>query len=169
MSHPQIQVREYLNSDLDHFVENLRQADRDEIKAYEGMGIREGLKLCIKGNDELWVITFDNIPAMVYGLKDATIDLNNDKNTRSGLIWALGTDDVFKYPKSLIKLSKKIINNWFLSYDFLFNYVWEGNTKHMKWIERMGFTIFKDSGFTSDMGEKFLFFVQYYPQLGEEE
>lgn len=161
-------IREYLDSDLDYLAENLREADKAEILALDGSKPKEGLKTCIEGNTELWVITLDNNPVMLYGLKAVLPE--DDSEGLGGQIWALGTDAVFDYPRKLTTLSKKIISTWFTTYDFLFNYVWEGNGKHIKWIEKMGFTVFEDKYFTSKMDEKFLFFTQFYsPNLEEEE
>ena len=165
---PKIAIREYLNSDLDYLSEHLRESDKAEILALDGSNPKDGLASCIKDNTELWVITLDNDPVMLYGLKEVLPE--NSSEGLGGQIWALGTDYVFKHPRQLTLLSKKIISTWFQTYDFLFNYVWEGNSKHIKWIEIMGFTVFEDKFFTSSMDEKFLFFTQFYaPDLNEDE
>ena len=157
-----IQIREIITpQDLDYLAANLREADKAEMKAFNGMDPREGLEYCIEGDKETWIATVEGVPCCIFGLTEILVE--DDDDTKSGVIWAMGTDLLFKYKGHLNRISKKIINNWLEKYDVLFNYIWEKNEVHRQWLKRMGFIIMPETYIQSDMGEKFDMFIQFAP------
>lgn len=156
-----VQIREIITpQDLDYLAENLREADKNEIKAFNGMEPREGLQYCIEGNSETWIACVEGVPCCIFGLTEVEGD---DEESKSGVIWAMGTELLFQHKKTLNLVSRKVIRDWLEKYDVLFNYIWEHNTTHLEWLKRMGFIVMPETYLKSDMGEKFLLFVQFAP------
>lgn len=63
---------------------------------------------------------------------------------KTGVVWFLGSNEVFKFPVSLVKLGKAYVNEWLEEFDILMNLVDERNKKHIEWLKRIGF-IFTES------------------------
>ena len=168
ISYPRVRIREVLESDLDFIAQNIRQADKNELEALFGIPHDEALKVSAQGNDELWVAVVDNLPVCIFGISDRT---EEGDEFRTGMVWAIGTNNLFHLTKELNVISKKVIEKWLDEYDILFNYVWEGNKKHHKWLRRMGFIIMENEYMETDKGDKFYFFIQYspYSQMTEED
>ena len=144
------QIREVITpQDLDYLADNLREADKNEIKAFNGMGAREGLEFCVENNDEVWIACVEGVPACIFGLSESGFE---DDDNSSAVIWAMGTDLLFKHKKALHLISRKVINDWLDKYDVLFNYIWEKNEVHIEWLKRMGFTILPDTYLTGEGG-----------------
>ena len=164
--YPDLQIREYLEGDLDYLSNNLRDIDRKELVALFDTEVKEGLEYSINETDDLWVVTHKQIPCMIFGISDRT---EEGECAKSGLIWAVGTNEVYKHKTALHEISKNVINHWFKEYDVLFNYIWEDNKLHKKWLEKLGFMFFEDDYIISPAEEKFVFFCQFNPDCLEEE
>jgi len=155
------QIREIITpQDLDYLAANLREIDKAEIKAFNGMEVREGLEFCLENNDEVWIACVEGVPACIFGLSEAT---QEDEENTSAVIWALGTDLLFEHKKALNLISRKVIRDWLNRFDVLFNYIWSKNETHIRWVEGMGFTLLPDTYITTDTGEKFILFLQFAP------
>jgi hypothetical protein len=164
--YPDIIIREYLETDLEYLANNLRDVDRRELEALFDEPAIEGLKYSIENADSIWVVCHKQIPCMIFGISDRT---EEKEEARSGLIWAVGTDEVYKHKKALHEISQNVINNWFEEYDVLFNYIWDENTLHKTWLKSLGFLFFEEDYIISATEEKFVFFCQFHPDCLEEE
>jgi len=168
MREVRVQIREVITpQDLDYLADNLREGDRLEMLAYNGMEPREGLQYCVDNNDEVWVACVEGVPCCLFGLQEQMFE--DDEENSSAVIWALGTDLLFQHKKLMALISRKVIRDWLNRYDVLFNYIWEENEVHRNWLERMGFTVLPDTFIKSEMGEKFLLFLQFSPVNMEED
>jgi len=166
INYPRVSIREVLESDIDFIAQNIRKADKQELEALFGVSHEEGLKISIEGNDELWVAVVDNLPVCIFGISDRSEEQDEH---RTGLVWAIGTNNLFHLKKELNAVSKKVIEKWLDEYDILFNYVWEKNVIHHRWLKKMGFIIMENEYMETDQGDKFYFFVQYSPYSQEVE
>ena len=160
-----IQIREYLESDFQYLSTNLRDLDRKELEALFDEDAQKGLAYSIEEADELWVATYKQIPCMIFGVSDRT---EEGEAESSGLIWAVGTDEVYKHKKALQEISQNVINHFFQSFDILFNYIWDENELHKAWLKNLGFIIFEEEYIISKAEEKFVFFALYSPDPLEE-
>lgn len=164
--YPDIQIREYLDSDLNYLSNNLREIDRKELEALFDESVKDGLEYSVEQTDDLWVVTHKQIPCMIFGISDRT---EEGECARSGLIWAVGTDEVYKHKKALNEISRNVIDHWLKEYDVLFNYIWEENELHKKWLLNLGFIFFEEDYIVSPAEEKFVFFCQFSPYSMMEE
>lgn len=164
--YPDIQIREYLESDFHYLASNLRDIDKKELEALFDEEVEAGLKYSIESADHIWVATHKQIPCMIFGVSDRT---EEGECTRSGLVWALGTNEVYKHIKALHEISQNVLNHWFEEYDVLFNYIWDENELHKAWLKNLGFIIFEEEYIISKAEEKFVFFALYSPNYLEEQ
>ena len=162
---PRVEIREYLNSDIKYLSENLRDADVCEIKAALNLNPLDGLEMCVKDCDELWVATIDSIPACIFGIQSEKItnQYKDPQDVYAGMIWAMGTDSLFKYPKTLTRTSRKIIKRWLEDHDVLYNYIWSKNELHKKWLKSLGFQFLEDCRIVNEFNEVFEFFCKLAP------
>ena len=160
-----VEVREVLSSDLKYLSNNLRDADVLEIRASMNLSPIDGLDKCVNDSDECWVATIDSIPACIFGLSSEKItnESKDPQDVYAGLVWAMGTDSLFKYPKTLTRTSRKVIGRWLEDHDVLYNYIWSKNNLHKTWLKSLGFTFLEDCRVVNEFNEVFEFFCKLAP------
>ncbi len=58
---------------------------------------------------------------------------------RTGVIWCLSSPELFKMRKYFMRNCREQIEDICSGYDKVFNYVYEKNKTHIRWIKAMGF------------------------------
>lgn len=108
----------------------LRQDDINELKAlgYEPL---EGLLKSFIGSTVCKSVFIDGVLSAMFGIQKISKGW--------GVIWMLGSDRLFLVPMSMIKVSKRVINNFLGEYDVIFNLIDTRNTSHVKWLKILGF------------------------------
>jgi hypothetical protein len=61
--------------------------------------------------------------------------------TNDGVIWCLSSPELFKMRKYFMRNCRREITEMSSGYDQVFNYVYEKNTTHIRWIKAMGFVM----------------------------
>ena len=56
-------------------------------------------------------------------------------------VWMLGSEDLRKYPIFFIKGSKEWVERMLNKYSHIVNYIYSENTRSIKWLKWLGFTI----------------------------
>lgn len=111
----------------------LREADKNEITAMSGLPPLDALEYSIRESDGAWFVTRpDGHPVALFGVGE-------DQGV--GIPWMLGTDEMRRYGKSLVKDGRKWVQKWTDKYGFLYNYVDARNTVHIHWLTHIGFTV----------------------------
>lgn len=112
---------------------HLRDADKNEIIASSGPDIEQALRYSIMSSEAWTACLPDGTPICIYGV--------GDDGEGHGIPWMIGTDDMIKHRKALIRDARKWIDIQIQVYPVLYNYVDARNTVHLKWLDHMGFTI----------------------------
>jgi hypothetical protein len=60
-----------------------------------------------------------------------------------GRVWLLGTNDIERYPKTFLRHGAEVRDMLFDGYCGLYNYTYENNSLHHKWLKWMGFTFLR--------------------------
>lgn len=132
-------IRFVLASERDAFyiAGHLRQADQDELKASLGDDVDIEKVLCdaVKTSGDLCWTALDEsqTPVMLFGASRITDEI--------GSPWLLGTSDMSKYKKALVRDMKRYIARGHDRYAILMNRIDARNTKTIKWLECLGFQI----------------------------
>lgn len=136
------------NKDLKYILSNLRAQDEHELRLVFGASWFD----CIwsqmrKSKDCKIAYTNDGAPIAVFGVM-AQGDI--------GIVGLFSTVDFEKEQKSFLVLGKKWIEDCEKRYRLLRNKVYSTNTKAIRWLKWLGFTVEANLG----MGDKFLEFYK---------
>lgn len=111
-------------------------ADAEELKASTGgESIMETLVLSRDLSFECYVGVIDDTPVAVFGIALADID------GTTGCPWAVFTNAMREYPKELMTASRTVVSRWRQMFPFLENHVDSRNTRAIRWLRRLGFTV----------------------------
>tara|TARA_B100001175_G_C19382166_1_gene577104 strand:- start:20 stop:427 length:408 start_codon:yes stop_codon:yes gene_type:complete len=116
----------------------MRSADSAEVSAVTKQPPVRVLVDGINGSKPCFTIkrVFDGKPCGIFGATEGD-------HTGSGLVWMLGTNDLTSNWRSFLRFSRPFIEELHKHYGFLYNVIDARNTVHIRWLERMGFTLGK--------------------------
>lgn len=126
-------IREALMEDASAITPHLRDADKNEIIASSGNNIEQAILYSILSSEAWTVCLPDGRIICMYGIGDDT--------TGYGIPWMIGTDDMIKHRKALIKDARDWVESYLEIYPVLYNYVDSRNKVHIKWLRHIGFTV----------------------------
>jgi len=112
----------------------MRQGDRDEILALNGVTPRQGLELSLAQPGRHWTGLIDGEPVVIFGVVPVT--------TVGGaaVIWLLGTAAVSENPRIFLRFSRKAVAELLERYDVLLNIVHADNRVALRWLQWLGAT-----------------------------
>ena len=138
-------------NDCIYLSENLREEDKQEIKAVTGLppllSLLSGLKM---STVPLVICNGDCKPVAMLGVVP---------NGLIGFIWMVGTDDLKKISLSFLRNSKDVCDVLKGKHQILHNYVDKRNKLHVNWLKWMGFTIINEINYGIE-NRKFYEFVK---------
>src|SRR5690625_1598985 len=95
---------------------DLRQADKDELKASAGdIPVSEALLLSLQASVEAWVVVHDGRIEAVFGVSEGA--------TEYGVPWFLATDKFSEFRISFAKESREVVRGMLDRWGFLLNFV----------------------------------------------
>lgn len=119
--------------DASELVYSLREADVQEL---QHVGIHtplEALQDGFRESDECFTVEYAGRPIAMFGVVKHPYELF------SGCIWLLGSDRLMDFKREIVRQSKGWVDYFHSLYPRLGNIVWEGNTKHIRWLKWLGF------------------------------
>lgn len=147
----------YFQDAIDILFLELRESDVKEIKGFTGLSPEEALLNIVKDYDSLYLIRdgYDRLLG-IFG-----VILNESYTDRVGEVVFLASDPLIEeHKKEFIKKSKGTVEMLLENYDYLYNYVSSDNKDSIRWLEWLGFKIYKDSPITfEDDKVPFYFFM----------
>lgn len=124
--------------DIDHVAAHMRQADQDEVRAIRGdVPMKEALAECVLASSHCWVATGDSEPFAIFGVMPISL-LHG-----IGAPWMLGTDLGKRFPRALIREGRRYSRRMLETYPYLINMVDARYTSSIKWLQRIGYTVFE--------------------------
>jgi hypothetical protein len=139
--------------DLYYVAPRLRKEDLAEV---QGRG-NDPLDSLIRGylhGDRCWTLLADGVPAAIYGISKTS------DTPRSGALWLLGTDDIYKHRSEFVRISRSRVAEISAPYDFVWNFVDSRNDLHIRWLRWLGFTFIRSTTEVSVDGTLFYEFVK---------
>lgn len=115
--------------------DNMRQADVEEVWASNHHKPLQSLVRSWELSDFATVATFNGTPLVMLGL------VKRDMLTGSGVVWMLGSDEVMKHKKDLLRQTKPLIDEMLTICPRLCNMVHNKNRSSIIWLKWLGFTI----------------------------
>ncbi len=130
-----IEIRKPTERDIRILVENLRDADKDEMKAYFNDNYHWMIKMSIKHSSDAWTVVVNGKLLFICGVGMSSL-LGN-----VGCPWLLGTNFIKQYPIEFYKQSKNILNEIKSEYDVLINHVYAKNENAIRFLKKLGFDL----------------------------
>ena len=130
-----IEIRKPTARDIRLLVQNMRQSDMDELKAYFNNDYEYIVKTSVKYSKDAWAVVVNGKLLFICGV--GLVSLIG----RVGCPWLLGTNDIAQYPKEFYKQTKTILAEVLQDYDKLQNHVYFKNTQSMQFLKRLGFDV----------------------------
>lgn len=118
---------------LNEFLKDMRKADIEEISALRNDIHKELEESLMNSSVAIKVLSPDDKPLCIYGVTEI-------KGVEGYLIWCVGTNELMKYKKSFVKMSKHILGNWKKQYGIMYNCVSVDNKKAIAWLKYLGAT-----------------------------
>jgi hypothetical protein len=127
-----VEFREPTEADILYVAANMRKQDQIEVRLSNGFSPIEAVRQgCATGNAATFVI--NGVACAIFGAeRDGLL-------SDVAVLWLLGTDDLFKHPKQLVKYGRKVVTALFDRYSLLYNYVHVNNDASIRWLKSMGF------------------------------
>lgn len=135
--------------DADELLSAMRQSDLTECRAYGKPDLLEGLKESIRDSDECWTVRAADGMLAVFGV--GTIA------TGVGSPWMLGTRLLDQRPRMVHETAIGYLPAIRARYPLLLNFVHTSNTRSIRWLRRLGFTIHPPEpyGYLGEMFHRF--------------
>jgi len=128
-------VRRPTDEDIDHIVDNIREADIEELEALDGTTVRESLDRIedIENTSHVWEV--EGKVMCIFGVVPQPGPLS------SGVIWMLATEDFHKYAKIFARGCQDVVSDMINGYSYLFNYIHSENKVSINWLKWLGFKV----------------------------
>lgn len=122
---------------VNRIANRMRAADAAECAAF-GLGPKAGLRHSLAGAALAWTVMIDREPAAMFGLRVRSL------LSGVGHPWLLGTDDMFRARRELLRQAPAYIRAMSETAPRLWNYVAADNEKSLRLIRALGFEIDPD-------------------------
>jgi len=130
-------LRPPLPADLAHIAAHMRAADVAECAAGGAGAPLRALRDSVERSTWALVATYDGEPALVVGVAPIGGLLSD-----TGSPWMLGTDLVTRHYRAFIPHGPRYIARMQAAFSHLLNFVHAENAASIRWLKRMGFTVF---------------------------
>jgi hypothetical protein len=113
---------------------NMREIDRIECEALGRSGkdaLRSGLRCSLSA----YTAMEGGRPLAMLGV--VPVDLLSGR----GVVWMLGTEDVYRHGRALLTLCPLVIGDWLETFRLLDNIISADNHRAIRLLKRLGFTV----------------------------
>ena len=136
MSRPAVEVGPPRKGDAAELAANLRDQDREELRAAGVMNAEHAIADGIRRSALCWTARVDGEMACVFGVAPLGTMLDP-----RGVPWMLGTPLVPRHRRTLQELTPRYIQQMLEAYPHLLNQVHAKNTVATRWLRKMGFVL----------------------------
>lgn len=125
-------------ADVELLSQNLRERDVEECLA-QGRTPLHALTFGFQHSRSLYtLVSPEGVPFGMLGVGDSPYP-------GLGAIWMLGSKDLERFPMTLVRQSRPVLDRLFLEtpYDGFYNHVYAKNTLHIEWLKWLGFSLLR--------------------------
>lgn len=132
-------IRPATPADALYFSLHLRDSDRSEVEAAHGPGnVLAALTESIRGSFDCRVASVGYGPMPDYALFGCAAHRDHPE---VGVPWLIGTSMVDRQRRFLTQYIPALVDEWRAMFPALCNFVHTDNTKSIRWLQWLGFTI----------------------------
>ena len=136
---PKSTFREATPGDIRELVPRLRQADIDECEAQFGRGTTLDVTLYgLRPDGVAFVAVREGKTIAAFGVSPGD-DPGDEAGV--GIPWLVGTDAMDRCARELLTEARTVLKIWHRFYPILSNVVDARNSKSIRWLKRLGFTV----------------------------
>lgn len=118
-------------------VENIREADVDEIWAYSGRTPSDVMReVAVVGRHTTYAGLQDDTLLCLFGVQPLSA------LSPVAVPWLLGTNALEEHAPVFLRMSRDWIHEQAKEYDILMNFVDARNTKSIRWLKWLGFEVY---------------------------
>lgn len=128
-------VRDTHLTDIVRLAQNLREADRAEIRAYGHTDVLKQLTRSAAHSMLCWTAFIDGEVAAVLGVAPMSVMAG------IGSPWMMGTPVLDAHSRVLVRETPRYIDQMLVAFPHLVNYVHAENTTSIRWLRRLGFFV----------------------------
>lgn len=134
-------LRPLMAGDIEQLAPRLRAADLAELQALHGPGVDvlSTLSMSVQCSDEPLVIDIDGRAEAVLGC--APMSLLDGL----GVPWLLGSDALTAHPRFMVAEGRRVVAGWSARHRQLRNMVDTRNTRSIRWLRAIGFSVSRDT------------------------
>ncbi|WP_208539341.1 hypothetical protein [Algihabitans albus] len=131
----EIEIRAARLSDAAELAPRLRPADRREVMASHGHRPLQALIQSLRHSDLAWAGLIDGEVLALWGAGTTAL------LGRQGAPWLLAGRGLERHKRSFLRLSRENLARLQARYDYLENWVDARNTRSIRWLRWLGFTL----------------------------
>ena len=122
--------------DMIEIARMMRRQDRRELVGIVGPNIEAETLLCLEASEQAYICKCDGVPLAAFGV------VRTSPFEHVGIIWMLATEEKAKHKIYTGKWTRKGIRAFLQDWDYLYNYIDEGNDDTIKWLKWIGAKVF---------------------------
>ena len=122
--------------DMIEIARMMRRQDRRELVGIVGPNIEAETLLCLEASEQAYICKCDGVPLAAFGV------VRTSPFENVGIIWMLATEETAKHKIYTGKWTRKGIRAFLQDWDYLYNYIDEGNDDTIKWLKWIGAKVF---------------------------
>lgn len=123
------------HGDADALYLAMRPADFAECVAYGQPCVREGVRESVSESLHAWTARADGELVCCFGVASLSF------MTGVGSPWLLGTEALDRHPRALMSRAREYLPFMLGIFPHLINFVHVSNTRSIRWLVRLGFTL----------------------------
>lgn len=128
-------IRRPTMEDIEFLICNIRKEDDAEVRAMSDLSVRDVLEDTPELEKNSYVWEKEGKIIAMFGVNPIP-----DKEG-VGVVWLLGTTFFDKFYVAFIQECKAVFRQIIQGYDYIFNYVHVKNTKSVRWLKWLGFSL----------------------------
>lgn len=130
----EIKFRPITSDDFKIVHDHIRRENVEELQMQDGLELEQIMQWCVDNSDVALTGEIDGEPVCLFGVVSAD-------TPGEGAPWMFGSSLIDKHAVAFLKASRHVVATFLAEWDHLQNWTDARNTRGLRWLKFMGFTI----------------------------